>query len=84
MIGVVASAGQAFEKLKVLVDEAESEWANPPAVVEEPGSSLNHRSDGAAKPENHSPASSETLDELLKLASGERRILPALSPVSGG
>ena len=27
MLGVVASAGQAFEKLKVLVDEAASEWA---------------------------------------------------------
>src|SRR5216684_496857 len=36
MLGVAASAGQAFEKLKVLVNEAESEWANPPAVVEAP------------------------------------------------
>ena len=84
MLGVVASAGQAFEKLKVLVNEAESELANPLAAVEEPDSSLNHRSDRAAKPANHRPASSETLDEPLKLASGERRILTALAQYPEG
>ena len=42
MLGVVAS-GQALEKLKVLVDVTESEWANPPAVVEAPDSLLNDR-----------------------------------------
>jgi uncharacterized protein len=84
MLGVAASAGQAFEKLKVLVNEAESAWANPPAVVEAPDSSLNHRPYRAAKPANHRAASSETLDEPLKLASGERRILTALAQYPEG
>ncbi len=81
---MVASAGQAFEKLKVLLDEAESEWANLPVVVEAPGSSLNHRPDRAAKPANHRAAASETLDEPLTLASGERRILTALAQYPEG
>jgi hypothetical protein len=35
MIGATASAGQAVEKLKVLLDEAKGEWINPnlPAAV---------------------------------------------------
>jgi hypothetical protein len=81
---VVGSAGQAFEKLKVSVDEAESEWANLPVVVEAPSSSLNHRPDRAAKPADHRAPSSETLDEPLKLASGERRILTALAQYPEG
>jgi hypothetical protein len=43
ILGVAASAGQAFEKLKVLLDEVATEWANLPVVVEAPDSSLNHR-----------------------------------------
>src|SRR5216683_4904690 len=87
MIGVVASAGQMFDKLKVLLDEVESGWANSPAAVEALDSSLNHRPDRAAKPAkpaNHRATASETLDEPLKLASGERRILTALAQYPEG
>jgi hypothetical protein len=45
MIGAVASAEQTFVQLKVLLDEAENEWANPPAAIEAADSSLKHRSD---------------------------------------
>ncbi len=45
MIGVVSSAGQAFEKLKVLLDEAEREWANLPAAAPVRDFSINHRSE---------------------------------------
>ena len=53
MIGATASAGQAVEKLKVLLENAESEWANEPAAVRLPGGSLNHRPDRISKPVNH-------------------------------
>jgi uncharacterized protein len=53
-------------------------------VVEAPDSSLNHRPYRAARPANHRAASSETLDEPLKLASGERRILTALAQYPEG
>jgi hypothetical protein len=53
-------------------------------MVEAPGSSLNHRSNPAAKPANYRVASAETLDEPFKLASGERRILTALAQYSEG
>ena len=84
MIGAVASAGQAFEKLKALLDEAENEWANPPAAIEAADSSLKHRSDRAAKPANHRVASAETLNGSVKLAAGERRILTALAQYPEG
>jgi hypothetical protein len=72
-IGAVASAGQAFEKLKVLLDEAENEWADPPAAIETVGSSSKYRYDRAAKPTNNRVASAETLNGSVKLAAGERR-----------
>jgi hypothetical protein len=84
MIGATASAGQAVERLKVLVENAESEWANELAAVETPGGSLNHQPDRVSKPVNHSAASVETLDGPLKLASGERRILTALAQYPEG
>ena len=78
MLGVVAS-GQALEKLKVLVDETESEWANPPAVVEASDSLLNDRPEIVVlNQRTTAAAASETSDEPLKLASRERRILTAL------
>ena len=77
MIGAVTSAGQALEKLRL--DEAENEWANPPVAIEAADFSLKHRSDRAAKPTNHRVASAETLNGLVKLAAGERRILTALA-----
>jgi hypothetical protein len=84
MIGAVASAEQTFDQLKVLLDEAENEWANPPAAIEVADSSLKHRSDRAAKPANHRVASAETLNGSVKLAAGERRILTALAQYPEG
>jgi len=84
MIGAVASAGQAFEQLKVLLDEAENEWSYPPAAIEAADSSLKHRPDCAAKPANHRVASAETLNGSVKLAAGERRILTALAQYPEG
>jgi hypothetical protein len=80
--GATASAGQAVKKVKVLLENAESEWANEPAAVERPGSSLNHRPDRVSKPVNHRADSVETLDGPLK--SGERRILTALAQYPEG
>ncbi|MBV8812194.1 MAG: DUF87 domain-containing protein [Acidobacteriaceae bacterium] len=77
MMGAVASAGQAFEKLEVLLGETGSEWASTAAMVEPPDSSMNHRRSGVAK-EDHRLASSGIFDESTKLGSGERRILTAL------
>jgi hypothetical protein len=84
MIGTVTSVGQGFEKLKVLLDEAENDWANPPAAIKTADFSLNQPSHPAAKPANHRVASAETLNGSLKLASGERRILTALAQYPGG
>jgi uncharacterized protein len=84
MIGTVASAGQAFEKLQVLVEQAASEWAALPAVNESPALSVNHRPDGAAKPVNQRSASTETFNGQIKLGSGERRILTALAQYPQG
>lgn len=84
MIGATASAVQAFEKVKVLLDEAESEWASPPAVVEARAASLNNWHDHVSKPANHSAASAEALDGSFKLASGERRLLTALAQYPEG
>jgi len=65
-------------------DEAESEWASLPAVVETPDAVLNHRSGRSAKPANHAAASAETFNGPLKLASGERRILTVLAQYPEG
>jgi uncharacterized protein len=84
MIGTVASAGQAFEKLQVLVEQAASEWAALPAVNEAPALSVNHRPNGAAKRVNHRSASTEIFNGQTKLGSGERRILTALAQYPQG
>jgi len=83
MTGAAASAGQAFGKLKVLVDETASEWASAAAVVGAPGASLNHRGNSVAE-QDHRLASSDAFDESIKLASGERRILTALAQYPEG
>jgi uncharacterized protein len=84
MIGATATVGQAIEKLKVLLEGAESVWVGPPAAVETPGDSLNHRHDRVSKPVNHRAASAEAWVGPLKLASGERRILTALAQYPEG
>ena len=73
MASVVSSAGQCFDKLKVMLEETEREWAIPPANESE-----NHRSETARRPQTHRVASADSLDGALKISSGERRILTAL------
>jgi len=83
MVGAVASAGQAFEKLKVLVEQSGSEWAALPVVVGAAGSSLNHRPARNVNPVAGRSASSNTFADI-KLATGERRILSALAQYPEG
>jgi hypothetical protein len=84
MIAVTISVGQAVDKLKVLLENVEDEWATPAMAVETPRTSLNHRPIHVSRPVNHRAASVETLDGPLKLASGERRILTALAQYPEG
>jgi hypothetical protein len=84
MIGTVASAGQALEKLKAMLDQAASESATSPAVVGAPGSSQNHRPGHNVKPIVQRPASAKALGEGIKLASGEHRILTVLAQYPEG
>ena len=84
MIGRVASAGQALETLKVMLEQAASESAISPGVFGAPDSSLNHRPARDVKPMVQRAASAQVLDERVKLASGERRILTVLAQHSEG
>jgi len=84
MIRAAAFAGQSGEKLKVLLENAEGEWASLPTAVETPGASLNHRPERVSKSVNPRAAAAETLDGPLKFASGERRILTALAQYPEG
>jgi hypothetical protein len=81
---MIGSAGQALETLKALLDEAVSEWANPAAMHEVPGASLNHRPVLTAKPVNHRATSTQAADGVIKIASAERRILTALAQYADG
>jgi hypothetical protein len=80
----VTSAGRAFDKLKVLVDEIEHERANAPASGPTPDVSSNHRPIYATTPAENPAASADSLDEPRKLSSGERRILTALAQYPQG
>ncbi len=82
MLAAVASAGQSFEKLKVLLNDIEREWANLPAAV--PDFSINHRSERTKSPAAVRVASPDSLDGPLKLSSGERRILTAVAQYPQG
>ena len=74
MANMLSSAGQSFDKLKVMLKETEREWPIPPANEPE-----NHRSETARRPQTHRVASADSLDGPFKLSSGERRILTALA-----
>ncbi len=84
MLAAVASAGQSFEKLKVLLDEIEREWANLPAATPVPDFSINQTSERTKRPATVRVASPDSLDGRLKLSSGERRILTAVAQYPQG
>src|SRR5713101_6149100 len=84
MLAAVASAGQSFEKLKVLLDEIEREWANLPAATPAPDFSINHKSERTKRPAVVRVESPDSLDGPLKLSSGERRILTAVAQYPQG
>jgi hypothetical protein len=75
MVAVATAAGQSFDKLKVLVEEIEREWANPPAASSVPDLSINHRSERPQISKRDRIASADRLNGSLTLSSGERRIL---------
>jgi hypothetical protein len=74
-----ASAGQSLETLKELLEETEREWPSPPAAAVTPDFLANHRPEHATRPVRDRVKSAESLDGLLTLSSGERRILTALA-----
>lgn len=83
MAAVVSSAGQLFEKLKVLLETNEHDWTSPPPAAL-PHFSTNHRSDSAERSFSDHAESPGNLDAALKLSSGERRILTALAQYPQG
>jgi hypothetical protein len=76
MSAAVASAGRAFDKLKVMLDEIESERASVSKRSATPNVSRNHR---PVYPIEHRATSADSFDEPRRLPSGERRILTALA-----
>ena len=79
IVAAAAVAGQSLGKLKELLEDTEREWLSPPAAVVAPDFSTNHRPDRVTGPVSDRVTSAESLDEPLKLSSGERRILTALA-----
>jgi len=79
MSAVVASAGRAFDKLKVMLDEIESERANVPKRSSTLNVSRNHHPVYTRNPVEHRAPSADSFDEPRRLPSGERRILTALA-----
>jgi hypothetical protein len=84
MVAAAISAGQSFDKLKVLLEKTEREWANPPATVAVSDFSISHRPERAVIPARDRVASADSLNESLTLTSGERRILTALAQYPQG
>jgi uncharacterized protein len=82
MAAVVASAAQSFAKLQALLEDAERAWANPPAASSRPDFPLNRYHHTERPPAN--PVRLTGNQELLKLSSGERRILTALAQYPQG
>ncbi len=78
----LGATGQSLGKVKELLEETEREWLNGPALVAASASSRNQQPERAKKPANL--VSSENLEEPLKLAAGERRILTALAQYPQG
>jgi len=84
VVAAATAAGQSFGKLKVLVEEIEREWANPPAASAVPDLSINHRSERPQILKRDRIASADRLNGSLALSSGERRILTALAQYPDG
>jgi hypothetical protein len=84
MTVTLVATGQSLDKVKELLEETEREWRNSSTVVAAAPSSRNHQLEGTGNPANDRVASGENLDEPLKLAAGERRILTALAQYSQG
>lgn len=84
MTVTLGSTGQSLGKVKELLEETEREWLNGPAVATASSSSRNRQSERTENPANDRIASGENLDESLKLAAGERRILTALAQYPQG
>jgi hypothetical protein len=82
MSAAVTAAGRAFDKIKVLVDEIESEGVNVPKRAATPHNARNHRP-AYVTHTVHNGASVDSFGELRKLPSGERRILTALAQYPG-
>jgi hypothetical protein len=80
----VASAGRAFDKIKVTLDEIESERANVPKRIATQNVSSNHRPVYTSNPVEHRATSAHSFDEPWRLPSGERRILTALAQYPHG
>jgi hypothetical protein len=82
MSAAVTAAGRAFDKIKVLVDEIESEGVNVPKRAATPHNARNHRP-AYVTHIVHNGASVDSFGELRKLPSGERGILTALAQYPG-
>src|SRR5216683_1340120 len=80
----LASTGQSLAELKKLLEETEREWVTRHAADSAPTPSLNRRPERTVKPANDRVVSAESLDNALKLATGERRILTALGQYPQG
>jgi len=80
----LASTGQSLAELKKLLEETEREWVTRHAADSAPDPSLNRRPERTVKPANDRVVSAESLDNALKLATGERRILTALGQYPQG
>jgi hypothetical protein len=82
MAAAVSFAAQSFDKLKVLLEDAEREWANPPPAISGSDFPLN-RNHHIERPQISAARLSDN-QESLKLSSGERRILTALAQYPEG
>jgi uncharacterized protein len=80
----VSLAAQSFDKLKVLLEDSEREWANPPPQISRPDFPLN-RNHRAERPHISAATVSDNLESpKLSSRSRERRILTALAQYAQG
>jgi hypothetical protein len=84
MTAALASTGQSLAELKELLEDAEHERPAQHTAGTALEPLQNHRPERTAKRANERVASAESLDGALKLAAGERRILPALAQYPQG
>jgi hypothetical protein len=80
----LAAAGRSFDKIKVLLDEIESEAVNAPERAVTQHVTRNHRPAYGTHPVDNGATSVSSFDEPRKLSLGERRILTALAQYPQG